>query len=157
MLVMIAIMFDTNVIHRDPWLTGNLGARLLQLAKDEKCTIFYPKVVIEEIRRQRSEQAKEAHILASKGIEKLKESGIDTELISEDLESVHQRIESSFSNAFQELLSKKNVVEAPVPEVSATDLLTRDLERRRPFAEIEHQGKEKSVGFRDVLIWETLL
>lgn len=156
---MIAIVVDTNVVHRDPWLAKESGQKLLELAVKGNCVVEYPQVVIDELRRQSVERAHEAHDSAAGGLAEIGESGVDVNETAAVLAAVLQRIESDIDSAFAGLLDRPGVLAAPVPGVAAAALLRRDLERRRPFMEIEHGGKnkKKSVGFRDVLIWETVL
>lgn len=154
---MLAVVLDTNAIHRDPWLASDTAKKLLRWAEVDACVIVYPQVVADELRRQRVEAARAAHELAAKGIEDMAVAGIDVSLTVAELASNLVRIESDIDAAFAKVLLHKNVIATPVPNVSTRDLLSRDLERRRPFMEIEHGQKKKSVGFRDVLIWETML
>lgn len=155
---MIAVVVDTNVIHRDPWLTGGPGQELLRLAAEGKCVVVYPQVVIEELSRQRVERARLAHTSAADGLAEIGGAGVDVAETEIALASVLQRIESDIDSAFADLMNRPGVVAAPVPQVAAEDLLRRDLDRRRPFLEIDHgKDKKRSTGFRDVLIWETVL
>lgn len=154
---MIAVVLDTNVVHRDPWLTNDLGQKLLQLAAKGICVVAYPQVVIEELYRQRVERAQRAHDSAAEGVADIAKAGVDVTQTNEALTSVQQSVGSKLDDAFSKVLEHPNVLRAPVPKVAAADLLKRDLERRRPFMEIEHRQRKKSVGFRDVLIWETVL
>ncbi len=135
------------------------GQKLLELAAKGNCVVVYPQVVIDELRRQSVERAHEAHDSAAGGLAEIGESGVDVNETAAALAAVLQRIESDIDSAFTGLLDRPGVTTAPVPGVAAAALLRRDLERRRPFMEIEHGGKnkKKSVGFRDVLIWETVL
>lgn len=156
---MIAVILDTNVVHRDPWLASEPGQQLLQLAAQGKCVVVYPQVVIDELRRQRVERARKAHADAAEGLAEIRKAGVDVKHTETALASVLQRIESDIDSAFTELMSGPGVLTAPVPQIAAAELLRRDLDRRRPFVEIEQGGKDKkkSAGFRDVLIWETVL
>ncbi|WP_433674793.1 PIN domain-containing protein [Microbacterium gorillae] len=141
------------------WLAKESGQKLLELAAKGNCVVVYPQVVIDELRRQSVERAHEAHDSAAGGLAEIGESGVDVNETAAALAAVLQRIESDIDSAFTGLLDRPGVTTAPVPGVAAAALLRRDLERRRPFMEIEHGGKnkKKSVGFRDVLIWETVL
>ncbi|PZE60374.1 hypothetical protein DEJ33_04875 [Curtobacterium sp. MCPF17_047] len=154
---MLIVVLDTNAVHRDPWLTRDVAPKLIQLAASEVCEIVYPQVVIKELTRQRIESAREALDSAAAGVEQMGAAGINVAETVTLLQNAHDRIESDIDNAFVEVLAKPGVRDVPVPEVKTTDLLGRDLGRRRPFLEIEQGKTRKSLGFRDVLIWESVL
>ncbi|MBM3715523.1 MAG: hypothetical protein FJW64_07285 [Actinobacteria bacterium] len=153
---MLAVVLDTNALHSDPWLTSDTGEKLTTLAQHGKCSIVYPQVVVDELLRQRREAADRGHKAAEKGLREMAKAGVDVTKTQADLEAAFARIEIELKDAFTAVLAKANVGAAPVPSVSASDLLERDLERRRPFMEVG-EAKKKSVGFRDTLIWETVL
>lgn len=154
---MLPVVLDTNAVHRDPWLTRDDAPKLVQLAACGACEIVYPRVVIRELTRQRIESAREAHGAAAHGVTQMGLAGIDIAQTSSLLEKAHDRIEADIDDAFVAMLAKTGIRSVPVPDVKTTDLLDRDLGRRRPFLEIEHNKKMKSLGFRDVLIWESVL
>lgn len=154
---MIAVVVDTNSVHRDPWLAGETARKLVSLAESSACVLVYPKVVVDELRRQRIEAAWAAHELAAKGVQDMARAGIDVAQTARDLSAAHGRIALDLDRAFAAVLARNGILCAPVPDVATRNLLQRDLDRRRPFMEIEHTQKKKSVGFRDVLIWETVL
>lgn len=154
---MIAVVVDTNAVHGDPWLTSSPGTRLLDLAAGGACAVIYPQVVVDELLRQRREAARNAHTQAAKGVSDMAKAGVDVSATSVDLEASFNKIEADLAAAFDALLARDGVSAEPLPAVPITDLLSRDLLRRRPFIEIELKQKPASVGFRDTLIWETVL
>jgi len=154
---MFTIVLDSNAIHSDPWLTSIPGKKLIQMAEDGACVVVYPQVVVGELRRQRREAAERAYDQAAKGVGDMAKAGVDVSKTALDLTASFGMITINIDAAFDAVLAKGNIVAVPVPAVTVADLLERDLARRRPFMEIEVQQKKKSVGFRDVLIWETVL
>jgi hypothetical protein len=156
-IYMFTVVLDSNAIHSDPWLTSIPGKKLIQLAEDAACVVLYPQVVIDELRRQRREAAERAHAQAAKAVDDMAKAGVDVSVTVVDLKASFDKITADIDAAFDAVLAKKNIAAAPVPTVTVPDLFGRDLARRRPFMEIEVQQKKKSVGFRDVLIWETVL
>ncbi|WP_424446708.1 PIN domain-containing protein [Microbacterium sp. CH-015] len=153
---MIAVVLDANSIHSDPWLAGDPGKKLLDLAAAGSCVVIYPEVVIDELLRQRREAAQRAHDQAAKGISDMGKAGIDVSQTSSDLEASFEKIGSDLDSAFQALLDRDGVRSEPVPNVPLEDIIERDLARRRPFKEVELGQKPVSVGFRDTVIWETV-
>lgn len=64
-------------------------------------------------------------------------------------------LDSHMTGNFNELLARPGVVYLQTPVDVTSRLVQRDLERRRPFLEIG--AKRKATGFRDAVIWESIL
>lgn len=154
---MIAVVLDTNAVHSDPWLTSEPGKKLLELAERGSCVVVYPQVVIDELRRQRREAAALAHAQAAKGVSDMAKAGVDVAKTATDLKASFRRIDANLDATFASLIARNGVTSEPVPNVATAELLRRDLARKRPFMEVQVKQKPASVGFRDTLIWETLL
>jgi len=157
MVDMLAVVLDSNAIHTDPWLTSEPGVKLLELAQRGFCTVVYPQVVIDELRRQRKEAAERAYDQAANGVNDMAKAGVDVVQTASDLRASFEKIDANLGDAFAALFVKDNVTVAPIPDVTVAEILRRDLERRRPFIQIEVRQKAVSVGFRDALIWETVV
>ncbi|WP_341358933.1 PIN domain-containing protein [Georgenia sp. M64] len=154
---MLAVVLDTNAVYSDPWLASAPGKKLLELAAHGSCVVVYPQVVIDELRRQRREAAEKAHRQAANGVSDMEKAGVEVTQTAAHLKASFEKIDLDLNTAFEAVLQLDNVVTAPVPDVAATEILKRDLARRRPFMEVEVGQKSASVGFRDTLIWETVL
>ena len=157
MVSMLAVVLDANAVHSDPWLAGAPGRKLLELAARGSCVVIYPDVVVEELRRQRRDAAKRAYLVAAEAVRDMAKAGIDVAQTAADLEASFDRIDADLAAAFEAVLERDNVLSGPVPDVTASKILKRDLSRRRPFIEVELKQRSVSVGFRDTLIWETIL
>ena len=157
MVGMLAVVLDTNALHSDPWLAGAPGKKLLELAARGSCVVVFPQVVIDELRRQRRESANRAHEQAASGVGDMAKAGVDVTQTAAHLKASFEKIDTDLDAAFAAVLNRDNVAAAPVPDVPATEILRRDLTRRRPFMEVEVKQKLASVGLRDTLIWETVL
>lgn len=154
---MIAVVLDTNAIHSDSWLTSEPGKKLLELAGGGSCVVVYPQVVIDELLRQRREAAEHAHTQAAKGISDMAKAGVDVTKTTADLKASFQKIDADLDAAFASVIARDGVTVEPVPNVRVAEILNRDLARKRPFMEVPVKQKPASVGFRDTLIWETVL
>lgn len=154
---MLTVVLDSNAIHGDPWLTSEVGVVLVGLAEREACIIVVPEVVRDELYRQRREAAEESHAQASKAIRAMARAGVDVVQTAAHLEASFDRIRSDLDAAFANLFSRVGVELRPTPNTAVSDVIKRDLSRRRPFQEITHHQKTKSLGFRDVVIWETVI
>jgi hypothetical protein len=154
---MLAVVLDSNTIHSDPWLTGGPGTMLVRLAESKSCFVIIPEVVRDELRRQRREAAQESHAQAAKGIRAMAKAGVDVAETDAHLKTSFERIDADIDAAFATLFNREGVALEPTPHIDVTKIVERDLARRRPFQEITHNQKTKSLGFRDVVIWETVL
>lgn len=154
---MLVVVLDSNALHSDPWLTSPPGQKLRDIAAKNSCVVAYPQVVVDELHRQRRESAVKAHQQAAKSVTDMAKAGVDVMETRAQLEASFTRITADLDAAFEALFAQENIIVAPVPDVSVAALLDRDLARRRPFLEIERGEKYVSAGFRDVLIWETVL
>jgi hypothetical protein len=154
---MLAVVLDSNAIHSDPWLTGAPGTTLLRLAEGKSCFVVIPEVVRDELRRQRRKSAQESHTQAAKGVRAMAKAGVDVDETDAHLNKSFQRIDADIDAAFTALFNREGVAVEPTPYIDVAKIVERDLDRRRPFQEITHNQKTKSLGFRDVVIWETVL
>lgn len=154
---MLAVVLDSNAIHTDPWLSSDVGRVLVRLAESGSCTLIVPEVVRDELYRQRRDAARASHGEASKGIRAMARAGVNVSDTDAHLHASFDRIESDIAAAFATLFDRNGVELESTPDVSVAQIVERDLARRRPFQEITHQQKTKSLGFRDVVIWETVL
>lgn len=154
---MIAVVLDTNAVHSDSWLTSEPGKKLLALAERGSCIVIYPQVVIDELCRQRREAAEHAHAQAAKGVSDMAKAGVDVARTAADLKASFRKIDADLDAAFGSVIARDGVTSEPVPNVAVAEILKRDLARKRPFMEVQVKQKPASVGFRDTLIWETVL
>lgn len=157
LLSMLTVVLDSNSVHKNTWLTSGPGPELLKRAKLGSCRIVFPEVVLEELRRQQFEAAASSKEQASKALETMSTTGIDVGASSQHLETMFRQVNVDIDAAFSALLANPQVSCEPIPHISIADAVRRDLDRRRPFEEIQHNKKVKSVGFRDAVIWETVL
>jgi len=156
-VVMLIVVLDSNPIHGDPWLASPPGASLVELAESGSCLVIFPDVVRDELHRQKREAAQESHAEAAKGINAMAKAGIDVAETEAHLKKSFERINDDIDAAFTALFDREGISTEPIPDIPVASVVERDLARRRPFQEIVHGQKKKSLGFRDVVIWETVL
>ncbi len=154
---MLIVVLDSNTLHSDAWLTGPHGGKLVDLAAEGRVRVVVPEVVRDEILRQRREAVKKACKEADKALTAMEKAGVDVSESKVRLQETFDRIDSELDDAFTELFERVGVVMEPTPGVNVNKYVERDLARRRPFLETEQEQKKKSFGFRDVVIWETVL
>lgn len=152
---MTVVVIDTNAVHRDPWLKNAPGTALLDLADRGECVLTFPQVVIDELRRQQHDWVESNRDEVTKVIGKMRGNPVDVgatvSSLTKSISDLHAQVDSSFAA----LLSQAGVNVEAVPSDITARLVERDLGRRRPFLEV---GSEPwSAGFRDAVIWETVL
>ena len=144
------IIFDTNSIFSDYLLQSNkMRALALFLSdKENNAQLCIPEVVLQEIIRQFSEKLDESLRDYRKSSAIFNMVNIQTEPnhIDIDLEKAKSDFEEKLKKRMTELQTKI----LPLPKIDIQTLLSRDLEKRRPF---DINGK----GFRDALIWESIV
>lgn len=155
--LMLIVVLDTNALHSDAWLTGQHGRALVDLASEGRIRLIVPEVVRDEILRQRREAAEKAWKTADEALDEMQKAGLNVSESKARLKATFGRIDSEFEGAFAELFGRDGVSMEPTPDIDVKKLVERDLARRRPFLETEQERKKKSFGFRDVVIWETVL
>ncbi len=148
---MITVVLDSNAFYGARWLTSVAGHKLIDLAATRSCEVVLPQVVVDELERQHREALTKQRDEARTALSEVKS------LV--DIDDVIAKFDQLIDNVSVErdaLLARVGTRAVPVPENITRALVERDLKRRRPFTETDG-GKKKSYGFRDAVIWETLL
>lgn len=155
---MLTVVFDTNALFGDPWLRSGPGKELLELAGSGACEVVIPAVVHHELRRRRLESQREIHEKAVAGIAAVARAGIDVTTTKAQLEQSFEQFQIDMDAAFMALFEMPGVILQQAPQIDVQRLVQRDLDRRRPFLQVEGTGLNgQSIGFRDTVIWETVL
>ncbi len=152
---MIVVVLDSNAVHRDLWLMSGAGPALLTLASAGHCEVVYPVVVLQELRRQQREELLVTRGEADAVVDRAARLGASMHLPASQLREAFDRLAEQIDANFDDLLSRPGVALAPVPGIALERLVARDLERRRPFHAVGTD--HASAGFRDAVIWESLL
>src|SRR5271157_5478638 len=142
------IYFDTNAVYQDYLLESvamKVFERYLSWTNDELCV---PKVVFEETIRhfQRKYQETLAHYDGEKRV--FQSLGLPTNEFPDTTKAV-----DIYRNKLVQRLKELKARIVEIPDISLDDVLVRDLEEHRPFKQV----REESAGFRDVIIWESIL
>lgn len=152
---MTVVVIDTNAVHRDPWLGNEPGVALRGIAEAGDCKLIFPRVVIDELRRQQADWVSDNRAIVAKTIDKMRGGPIDVEATAQSLERSFDGLQAQIEASFEALLALSGVEVAEIPADITASLVTRDLAKHRPFLEV---GSEPwSAGFRDAVIWETVL
>lgn len=149
---MIIVVPDTNALFGARWMSSVSGKKLLSLAETGACLVLLPEVVVDELERQYSDTVDEARKKAMSGLNLIRDD-VDLGVV----EAAFEKRVNEIAGGRAALVVRKGVSTAATPNDIARDLVKRDLARRRPFLETEQDKKKKSFGFRDAVIWETIL
>jgi len=135
-------------------MSGPVFKLLRWFIHNKYAELVIPQIVLEEVKNKYREWANENYRSAVEAVEKLgSHLGQDLQIpISVDglTENCDQ-----FALQLDEALQSINTKIIPYKDIPHTDLIRRDLERKRPFRKIGK--KNDSTGYRDALIWESIL
>lgn len=141
-------ILDTNILLAN--LRGTRPSNNLKLllaeARSERYTLVVPQLVIEETVNKRREAAQKAERSMRKAQSDLAAIGANLDLPDVDVNA----IVDGFRATLITLLTDAKAELPDLPEVGHDSLVRRALERRKPFT-------EKGAGYRDALLWETVL
>lgn len=144
------IVPDTTELERAQVLTSGGWGDLLNRCRRGDLRIVVPDVVIREAARHFGPAVAKELAPSTRLLETLRSLGVAD---LPDLEEVRSAIgdpQAFYIERLRSRLERHDAVVAPVPEVSQEQILARDLAGRKPFIA---SGK----GYRDALIWETVL
>lgn len=149
----IAVVLDSNAIWHQWWLTGDSWENLRRLVEQDRIVFYVSEVVVQEVARGRRHDAndlvRDLDQINLNRIERLLKLGLPAK--RKDLASKVQELVADYDTELRVRLNELGAVIIPVPSVSHQVVLTRALEKRRPF---DAEGRD---GYRDVLIWHSLL
>lgn len=147
---MLVVCLDSNAVDVDRPLESNAHFHLLEAGGDGRLGVCVPRLVLDEVlnkwrekvvaldAERRKQEARLVDIGALDGDARADELDID-EAVSRRRQLLEERLEDA--NAFLPGL----------PDVSHDQVVGRALARSQPF---DAEGKD---GYRDVLLWETIL
>jgi hypothetical protein len=141
---------DANAIADDFLFSRNPARLLLREARQGRVKIVVPQVAFDEAVNLFRESVEERRREAQKSLRRLQGLGV----LSHETATVDVAAEEAAKRYAADLratLEAANATILPYPSVSHENVTRRALDRRRPF---DPQGKD---GYRDTLIWETLI
>lgn len=150
---LITVVIDSTAIWNDWHLDRKAWDVLQVFVEHGLLQVCVPEVVVQEVsrgyKRATNDLLGELKKLELWKLHKLLGLSVPTNI--KDLKpSVDQRI-SDYEPILRRRFDERRVAVVPLPQVEHQVLLTRALENRKPF---DAEGKN---GFRDALIWHTVL
>lgn len=142
------IILDTSVLVPDFRLRGKVFRAVLRTAQDLRDHIYIPKIVVDElINKFRRELQSYCDSLRSYE-DKIK--NLTGSHMGENRIDVSEQV-VTYSDWLQSELSKNGIESIDYPVISHELLVKRALARRKPFC------SEGQRGYRDAVLWETIL
>ncbi|REH47366.1 uncharacterized protein DUF4935 [Kutzneria buriramensis] len=147
------MVIDSNAMWHQWRLTGRSWDELRNLVVHGRIDLYVPEVVVQEVVRGRHHDANDlvrdlVEVKLSR-IEQLLKLGLPTK--RQDLTTLVQNLVADYETELRDRLNELGALLIPVPTVSHQVVLTRALAGRKPFDSVGHDG------YRDVLIWHSLL
>lgn len=144
------IVLDANAIcHRDWLLSGPSFALLERAVQQGEISLFVPEIVVEEVKnkhREHLEKRSEEFQGSGRDINQLLEAADRFQLPVIDIDAA----QSSYERRLDQRLRELGAQRPGYAEIPHQRLVERDLSRKRPF-------QESGRGYRDALLWETLI
>jgi predicted nucleic acid-binding protein len=150
---LVTVVIDSNVIWRDWELENSAWDTLQVFIEHGLLRVCVPEVVIQEVVRGYKRETNDlvAGLNSLKLWKLSKLLGLNVPENIKDLKaSVEPRI-NDYEPRLRARIDERQFTILPVPQTEQQTLLTRALENRKPF---DGEGKN---GYRDALIWHTLL
>lgn len=143
---MLNVVLETSVLHEDYKLSKAPLVELLNIAGLVGAKVIIPQVVFSEhishFNRDRQEYLNKMKSTL-KSLRQLPLTNIPDFEIPET--------EDSYDEYLTRMIASRNMEIQTFPQANHADILTRCLNKLKPF------GPEKDTGYKDTLIWETIL
>lgn len=143
------IILDTNIICADFQLRGQAFRVFLETFARAGFACAVPAVVLEEAVHAYESQLRELERKFTKMAGEWRRITGHDFAAPVSAEGVRADAEG-YTGRLRETLAQNRIAVLPYPNVSLQDIARRAMNRRKPF-------REGEVGYRDTLIWETIL
>lgn len=140
-------VIDTNFIHLDYFLRGTFITALARSASKLNHTVYMPQVVYDELCKQYYEEIDELE-LSFNSVQKELYKLTFAKYQCPDYD--FQKLKADYEQILTQRCQDLGIRILNYPDVSHRDIVKRELSKRKPF-------KDSTKGYRDALIWETVL
>lgn len=143
-------VLDANALFEDFRFERNPGRLLLREARHRRIRLLVPQVVVDETVNLYREAVQEHMRLARRALRRLQ--GMQAlEAADAGLAVDLDAAAAAYASELMAIFESAGAEVRPYPSISHEAVVARALARRRPFDGNGHNG------YRDVLLWETLL
>lgn len=140
------IVIDTNVIHLDFKLRNARIVSLCDTAAVLGHKVYIPEVVIDEVVKQYNETAENYIYSFNKALKKL--SDLSTAPIPQI--PIDVQVFANYHNELANRIKQLGIGIIPYPNTEHKKMVERELNKKKPF-------KDSTKGYRDALIWESII
>lgn len=142
------VVLDSNALYDDPWFTNARSRLFLTQVANFVRAVVIPEVVVLETIENVGKQVDAIHSTLNREHRKLARLTGGTPILSDwDL---YESIRSGYDRFLRRDIDKQGWQLAPTPAVLHDVLVNKAISRTKPF-------NESGTGYRDALIWHTLL
>ncbi|MGW4117074.1 PIN domain-containing protein [Nocardia sp. NPDC004711] len=142
------IVVDTNIFRGSPMLRSRVWDSLAAHREEWKTQVVVPEVaVVETVNMMRVEWEKTLAAVEVLHVGEFGLSGLQQEMA----EKIRTYIDE-YEQSVRDRLSELGALVVPPPAIDYTDIVHRAVYRRKPYG-----TKENPDGFRDAVVWHTLL
>ena len=139
------IVIDTSVLHDDYELAKAPLRELLNIAKLCGARVLLPRVVFDKHVSHFERDYQKYRSQTEAALDKL------SQLPLVDVPDVHiPEVTVAYSDSLQVIAQERGIEFLDYPRVTHQNILRRFFQKRKPFG-------EKDTGYKDALIWETIL
>lgn len=146
------LVFDTNAVFNDWMLAGKLWLSIFDFVRCGRLHLCVPELVIQEIVRVHAREASSVATLLVKLDSRKVRTLLDLDL--PDATEIKYRAAVASGRYEADLRARLDEIGArilPIPTIDHQEIVSRALAGRQPF---DQEGKN---GYRDTLIWHTIL
>ena len=152
------VFFDSTVFCSDFYLSREMFRIVISLAASKGYRLYVPEVVKMEVERKHAEAIAELSTEVLRKTERRSDDLLPPGSAAELFRGVHVALGKAscrFGERFEQRLSEAGITVIPIPDVPHRDLVMRAVQRRKPFT--SEPKKKRKGGYRDALIWLTIL
>lgn len=148
------IIPDANALYNDPLFRKKPALTVLERLEAADARLLLSPVVLGELKRHFLSEAMESADIVTSRLRKFERwTGITAQGAHDLIQAARSEAAARWDDGFDEITSKPNVDVAPWPSISTQKVVERELERRRPFIDLDRG----TIGHRDAVIWEGVL
>lgn len=144
------VILDANVLIGDYWLRSPSFSLLREFLKNSKAALVVPKIVFEEVVNHHREDVRKLKADIQDNLRESSRLLRDASAAKWLIELNRREAKEPYENFLTSELTNLGAVIPDYGGIPHSDVVQRDLRRRRPF---QQSGK----GYRDTLLWETIL
>jgi hypothetical protein len=141
------VVTDSTVIYSDPRLRRAYFRLIRKHAAAGRFQIAVPEIVVQECAKKFEVRSEDAYSRMQKHAAVIETLGLPTVIPDEATREAAVR---DYESEFRQTLAEPGCRVAPIPEVPHSELVPKAVAKSKPFG-------PKGTGYRDALIWETVL